>query len=255
MHPALLAATAAVALLLAGPAAATASADFAAGRWAQAAAAATPASPIADLVAGGRAAAVQAAYLTPSKAAARALLLRSDSLLRAALAKSPNDPDVVLHLAITTGYLAKLDRAPALAKQARQGMEFVLARRPADAFALAALGGWHGESVATLGGFLAGTVLGAKRSEFTRLSDRAIAADATSPVYPAFYASTLLALDAGNAARARTLLERATAQRTSDAFEALIQRNARAILAPLAAGNVAEARAVAKRLGPLGTAA
>lgn len=242
-------------VLFAAPASAGPAADaFAAGRWAQATAAVTPASTTPDLIAAGRAAAVQAAYLTSSKDAARTLLLRSDAQLRAALAKSPDDPEAVLHLAITTGYLAKLDRTPALAKQARQGMEFVLARRPADGLALAALGGWHGESVATLGGFLAGTVLGAKRGEFVRLFDRALAADPASPVVPAFYASTLLALGAGSAPRARVLLERAVALRPADAFAALVQRNARAILTPLAAGDIAAARAAAKRLSPLGTA-
>jgi DNA-binding GntR family transcriptional regulator len=70
---------------------------------------------------------------------------------------------------------------------------------------------------------------------------------------PVFAASTLLALSADNAARARTLLERAAKAPARDGFERLVQDNGRTILDALAAGDVARARETAKRLSPLGT--
>ncbi len=127
-------------------------------------------------------------------------------------------------------------------------------KRPGDALALGAMGGWHGESVATLGKFIAGTALGAKEGEALRFFDKAVAAPGADPAVPVFYASTLLALSEKNAAKARGLLARALKTKPADGFEALVQRNARAILAALEKGDAAEARAIAKRLSPLGTA-
>jgi len=243
-------------LLASAPADAKLAAEaFGAGRFADAATAGRAEGTTEALILAGRAAATQAAWQTPDKAKARALLLQAEADFAAALKREPGNLDAQLQQGIAVGYRAKLENSPGLAKQARKSFEAVLAKRPGDALALGAMGGWHGESVATLGKFIAGTALGAKEAESLRFFDKAVAAPGADPAVPVFYASTLLALSEKNAAKARGLLARALKAKPSDGFEALVQRNARAILAALEKGDVAAARATAKRLSPLGSAA
>jgi tetratricopeptide (TPR) repeat protein len=245
-----------VALLLASaPAAAHASAAsaFAAGDFASAATAGRAEQTAPSLVLAGRATALEAAFKTTDKARARTLLAQAVADFDAALKKDPASFDAIVQRGIAIGYQAKLERAPGLAKQARKSFETALAKRPGDAVALGAMGGWHGEAVATLGKFLAGTALGAKEGESLKFYDKALAAPGADPAIPVFYASTLLGLSADNAPKARTLLERAVKARPVDGFDKLMQANARAILAPLAKGDVPGARRTAARLAPLGT--
>ena len=124
---------------------------------------------------------------------------------------------------------------------------------PQDALAWAALGGWHGEAVATLGGFLASAALGAKKAEAIKAFDTALTKPGAGAVVPTYYAFTLLSLDAGNAARAQALLSQATRATPADAFEALLKRHAEQVLPLLQKKDVAGARALAKRLQPFGT--
>lgn len=243
-----------VALLLTGvPGAAMTSAEaFRAGNFAAAAKAGLAERSPESLVLACRSYALSGAYQTSDKAAARALLNQAVAACDAALKARPGDPDATLQRGIAVGYIAKMDRSPGGAKEARRAFETVLVKRPNDPHALAAMGGWHGESVATLGGFLAGTVLGAKKGEAVKFFDRAVAAS-SDPVVSTFYASTLLALDEDNAPRARQLLERAVAARGGDGYELMMQRHAREILVAMAKGGAAAAQEAAARLGPLGT--
>lgn len=242
-------------LLLASPAAAEtgAAALFDAGDFAGAAAAGEAEKTAAGFTLAGRARSTQAAFETRDKATARALLLAAEKDFDAALALQPGRPDALLQKAIAIGYRAKLERSPGLAKQAKRNFEALLAARPKDALVLGTLGGWHGESVATLGRFIAGTVLGAKEAEAIRFYDRALAAPGADPVIPVFYATTLLALSADHGAKAKALLQRSLRTPAGDGFEALLQKNARAILVPLEKGDIVAARAVAAQLAPLGT--
>lgn len=241
-------------LLAAAPVAAAPSADaFAAGRFAEAATAGRAEGTAAGLITAGRATSTIAAWQTPDKARARALLGQAEQDFARVLKADTGNLDALLQHGITVGYIAKLERSPGLAKQARQSFEAVLAKRPNDAIALGAMGGWHGEAIVTLGKFLAGTALGAREAESLRFYDKALAAPGADPAIPVFYASTLLGLSAGNAAKAKALLERAVKSRPADGFDRLIQANARAILVPLAKGDIPSARSTAKRLAPLGT--
>ncbi|MBS3962464.1 MAG: hypothetical protein KGZ61_11645 [Sandarakinorhabdus sp.] len=248
---------AAVALLLASaPADARLAAEaFGAGRFAEAAAAGRAEGTTQALILAGRAAAIQAVWQTPDRASAHALLLQAESDFSAALRRDPANLDALLQQGIVVGYRARLENSPGLARQARRAFEAVLAGRPGDALALGAMGGWHGESVATLGKFIAGTALGARETEALRFFDKAMAAPGAMPAVPIFYASMLLAFSDRNADKARGLLAQGLKAKPSDGFEALLQRNARAILAALERGDVATARATARRLSPLGTAA
>lgn len=241
-------------LLAAAPAAASPSADaFAAGKFADAAAIGRKEATAQSLLTAGRALATQAAWQTTDRETARKLLVQAEADLTASLALAPGNPDALLQRAVVIGYQAKLAKSPGLAKQARAGFEAVLAKEPGSALAQGAMGGWHGEAVATLGKFLAGTALGAKEAEAIRWFDRAVATRGGDPAIPLFYASTLLGLSADNAPKAKALLQRAVKAAPADGFDRLMQANARAILAPLDKGDVKTAQATAKRLSPLGS--
>ncbi|MGL6044562.1 MAG: hypothetical protein ACRC1J_11620 [Sandaracinobacteroides sp.] len=237
------------------PAAAQTSAAyyFQSGNFAQAAAAGRAEKSAAALIIAGRSASTLAAFQTQDKAAARDLLLAAERDFNAALLVQPGNPEALLQKAIAIGYRAKLERSVGLAKQSRRNFESILGRYPTDALALAAMGGWHGESVATLGKFLAGTALGAKEVESIRFFDKAVAAPGADPLVPIFYASTLMALSANNVPKARALLLRSLKTAPTDGFEALVQKNGRTVLAQLDKGDLAGARTTAARLAPLGT--
>ena len=241
-------------LLGAAPAAASPAVQaFDAGRFQEALSAGRKENTAAGLIAAGRAGSTIATYQTTDRKKARELLLGAERDFDAALALQPGQPDALLQKAIAIGYRAKLENNIGLAKQSRKNFEALLARRPNDALALGAMGGWHGEAVATLGKFIAGTALGAKEAEGLRYFEKAIAAPGADPVVPVFYATTLLNLSAGNAPKAKALLLRAVKSPASDGFERLMVQNGRAILAPLEKGDVEAAQAAAQRVGPFGT--
>jgi tetratricopeptide (TPR) repeat protein len=238
----------------AAPAAASAAMDaFEAGRFAEAVTSGRKEGTAQSLLVAGRSISTIAAFQTTDRKLAREQLLQAERDFDASLALQPGNPDALLQKAIAIGYRAKLENNIGLAKQTRKNFEALLAKRPNDALALGAMGGWHGESVATLGKFLAGTALGAKEAESLRFYEKAIASPGADPAVPVFYATTLLNLSEGNAPKAKALLQRAARAKADDGFERLMQQHARAILAPLEKGDVAAAREKAKRLGPLGT--
>jgi len=244
-----------LALLLAGsPAlAATAEEAFEAGRFAEAVNAGRRENSVGGLVAAGRAGSTIAVYQTTDRRKARDLLLAAERDFDAALALQPGQLDALLQKAIAVGYRAKLENNLGLARQSRRNFESILAKRPDDALALGAMGGWHGEAVATLGKFIAGAALGAREGEGLRFYEKALAAPGADPAVPLFYATTLLNLSPDNAPKAKALLQRAAKAQADDGFERLVQQNARTILALLEKGDVKTAQATASRLAPLGT--
>ncbi len=241
----------ALALAAATPAAADPQALFASGRFAEAAAAGAQAQTPAALIAAGRAAATQAGWISRDRREAERLLEEARRLFDRALALEPANAEALLQRAVATGYLAKLRGSRTLAREARQGFEAAIARAPGDPLAYAGLGGWHGESVATLGPVAARVGLGATRANFERNFARAIELGPSGPVVPTFNAFTLLALD-GDPAAARGLLEEADRARAADAFEQLVQREGRAVLALLRRGDTRGARQEAALRSPLG---
>lgn len=239
----------------AAPAAADTASLFRDGRFAEAGQAGVTEGTPEALVLAARGVLAVAAYRTTDKPRALQLCDEAANLADAALAKRPGYPAALLQKGIAVGYVAKLERSPGRAKAARKLMDQARAAAPDDPLAWAALGGWHGEAVATLGSFLAGTALGAKKSESIKAFEAALAKGADGAVVPTFYAFTLLALDADNAPRARTLLSQAVRVIPRDGFEALLKRQAEQVLPLLQKNDVAGARALAKRLQPFGTLA
>ena len=241
-------------LLVSAPALASAATDaFHAGRFAEAVSAGRKENSAAGLIAAGRAGSTIAAFQTSDRKKARELLMAAERDFDAALALAPGNPEALLQKAIAIGYRAKLENNIGLAKQARRNFEALLAKRPNDALVLGALGGWHGEAIATLGKFIAGTALGASAKDGQRYYDKAVASPGADPVVSVFYATTLLNLSADNAPKAKALLQRAVRAPATDGFERLMQQNGRAMLAPLEKGDVAAAEAAARRTGAFGT--
>ncbi len=243
-----------VALLLATatPAFADAAASFHDGRWAEAMREGRAEGTPASLILAGRATLTVAGYQLTDKAQAKAAIDAAQRDFEAALAKAPNNSEAAIQRAIALGYRAKLDRSPGEAKATRKAMEAVLARDPTNALANAALGGWHGGAIATLGGFLAGSVLGASRSASERYFATALAREPKNIIHPVTYAFTLLDLDADNGPKAATLLRGAVALPVRDAYDTQNRKGAAAVLALLDKGDADGARTLAKKIQPFG---
>lgn len=244
----------AVAILAIGaPALADTASLFRDGKFAEAAqAGAREGTPEAQVLAARSLLAV-AAYRTADKPRAIALCNEAGALADAALKQKPGYGPAILQKGIAVGYVSKLERSQGKGKAARQLMDAARAAMPNDAVAWAALGGWHGEAVATLGGFLAGAALGAKKAEAIKAFDTALTKSGAGAAVPTYYAFTLLSLDADNAPRARALLTQATRAAPGDAYDVLLKRQAEQVLPLLVKNDVAGARALAKRLQPFGT--
>lgn len=241
-------------LLVATPSSAkTAAQYFTAGDFASAAVQGQRENTAAGHIIAGRGLSVIAAWQTPTKAGARALLQDAEAEFNAALALSPGNLDAMLQKGIVEGYLGKIDRSPGLARNSRKQFETVLKQRPNDITALCAMGSWHGVTVATLGKFMAASVLGARADDAIRYLDKSTAPKDAPSSLLFLHATTLLALSADNAEQAKALLARSVQGQAQDGLERLLQAHSRAILEPLRKGDVAAARAVSKRLSPLGT--
>lgn len=242
----------ATALLAFAPAGGDTATLFRDGRFADAATSGAKDNTPESLVLAARSLLAVAAYRTTDKAQALRLSGEAAQLADAALARHPGHAPALLQKGIALGYIAKLHRSPGEAKQARKLMDQARAADPQNPLVWAALGGWHGESVATLGSFVAGTVLGARKAESMKAFETALAKAPYNATVPTFYAFTLLALDADNAARARDLLAQATRIVPRDGFETLMKRQAEQVLPLLRRNDVAGARTLAKRLQPFG---
>lgn len=192
-----------------------------------------------------------AAFTARTRDQAVAAVATALTQAEATLAREPNDREAQLQRAIAIGYRAKLRKGAADAKEARRLMEALVAADPRNAEARAALAGWHLDAVATLGGFLARTVLGAKKADGVAGLDMAMRLGGNRALFPAMAALTRIQIDKGDAANARALAERAVGSQAPTPLDRIMQRNAVLLLVPLRAGDGAGAQALAGRLLPL----
>ena len=242
-------------LALSGPALADAAASFQSGKWpaaiSQGRAEATPAS----LTLAGRAQLAMAAYQTTDKAQALAQVQRAEADFDAVLAKAPGNVEAQMQKAVAIGYRAKLTKSPGLAKDSRARFEAVRAAHPDSALAWSAIGGWHGGAIATLGSFMAGTMLGAKSAEVERNFSQALKLDPSNPSLRTIYAMTLLDLDKNNGAKAAAVLNGIGAMPARDGFETLLRAQGVQLAAAIKAGDAKAAQATARRMQAFGTLA
>lgn len=196
---------------------------------------------------------VAAAFSTPDKAQAIAKVANAERAAAAQLARAPGDREAMLQRAIAIGYRAQLTRTLSDAKTAKKMFEGLVAAEPADPEALMALAGWHLEAVADVGGMLAGAVLGARKATGLATLDRAVAAGRNRhALFPAYAGLIRMRLSPRDLAAARPLLEAAVAAPAPTPLDRIMQRNARAMLVPVRAGNGKAASALAKQLLPFG---
>ncbi|WP_303811436.1 hypothetical protein [Sandarakinorhabdus limnophila] len=239
---------AALMMLLASPASAAAVDEFRAGNWAAAVRDGRAENSVESLVLAGRAQLSIAGYQTDSKDRALALVAAAEKDFDTALARAPGSVDAQLQKAIAIAYRAQLTRGIALAKETRRRFETIRTAHPGNSLVWGALGGWHGGAVATVGSFLAGTALGAKKTEMERCYAQALKLAPGLPSTRVFFAITLLDLDASNANRAAGLLKGLDNLPAQDGFEAMVKRQGLELAAVLIKGDAAAAQATARKL-------
>jgi tetratricopeptide (TPR) repeat protein len=240
-------------LSFAAPALADAATAFRDGKWSTAMAQGRDEATPAGLVLAGRSQLAVAAYETRDKAQALAQVERAEADFDAALAKNPKDRAAQMQKAVAIGYRAKLTKSPGLGKDARKRFETVRDANPDYALAWSAVGGWHAGAIATLGNFMAGTVLGAKPAEIERNFGQALKLDPNNPSLRAIYAMSLLDIDRDNAPKAATILNGIGRLPANDGFDALLRAQGVQLAAALKAGDTKAAQALARRLQAFGT--
>ncbi len=194
-----------------------------------------------------------AAYQTNDRPRAEQLISVAMADADKALAQSPNHVEATLQSAVALGYRAKLRQSPGIAKDAKKYMDRALQLAPENAFASIALAGWNGESVADIGSFLAGTVLGAKKDTAIKYYEQALKLDPTSPTFPIFYAFNLYRLDNSKyTGKVTQLLTGAVSLKARDGFEAMNISHARDVLAALKTGDSTRTKALIKQYQPFG---
>jgi hypothetical protein len=239
---------AALLLALASPATAAAIDEFRAGDWAGAVREGRTENTVDSLILSGRAQLAIAGYQTTDKTRALAVVAAAEADFDKALARAPTNVEAQLQKAIAIAYRAQLTKGIGLAKETRRRFEAIRTAHPGNSLVWGALGGWHGGAVATVGSFLAGTALGAKKSEMERCYAQALKLAPGLPSTRVFFAITLLDLDAGNATRAAGLLKGLESLPVQDGFEALLKRQGLELAAVLAKGDAAAAQATAREL-------
>ena len=172
-----------------------------------------------------------------------ACLKRGEAFARRAIAADGNAADGHVWLAASLGYearivglvRARLDDDPA---QAREHLDAALKTQPDNAYALAALGGWHVEVVRTGGNFLAGKLYGASLEQGLALFDHAVRMAPRNIAVRYQIALSLAGLDPEmHRARIESELDAAIHAPPETAYEKFVQGRAMELLALLKRGD------------------
>nr|WP_034161170.1 hypothetical protein [Sphingomonas sp. ERG5] len=193
-----------------------------------------------------------AAFQATDKARALALIGQAIAESDRILASQAGDREATLQRSIAIGYRAKLTRNRADAGTSLRMFEALAARDPRDAEAQMVIAGWHLDAIDQLGGFIARTVLGAKTQAGEAALARATALGSQRAFFPGLAAMMQIRLNTGDVVKARQWAEAAALAPTPTPLDALMQRNAIAILPALRANNGKAAAALARKLLPFG---
>ena len=192
-----------------------------------------------------------AAFATADKAAALAQIQAVNKETGAVLARQPANREAQLVHAMAIGYEAKLTRSRSMAVAAKADFEGLATRDPRDPEALAAIGSWHLDAVASLGSFLAGTALGASKAKGMAALDRAVALGGGRALFLGVSALLRLELDPGDK-RGLALLQAAAKGSTPTPLDGQMQRSANLVLKKMQGGSSADIKALCRQLLPLG---
>ena len=193
----------------------------------------------------------QAVFTARDKAAALTQIAGAEANANATLAKAPHDSEALLTRAMAIGYRAKLNKSRHDALECRAQFEALVAKNPQDPEAQAALGGWHIDAVAALGGLTARGVLGARKAVGYAATDRAVALGGDRALFTGLAALLRLSLDPDDA-RGAALANAAVRGTTPTTLDRLMQRRAGELVNALKGGDRRMVQALAKRLLPLG---
>lgn len=183
-----------------------------------------------------KAAGVYGGYLEPDAARAEQVLLQAATLAARAVAAAPDYANAHYFHAFALGrYSQRISVLKALAEghatRVRKGLERALELVPKHADAHVALGLYHAEIVAKVGGIAARLTYGASADAAEGHFERALALDPDSPVGPLEYANALVMMHGSKGRRrAEDLYRRAAASRPADAMERLDVERAREAL-------------------------
>lgn len=200
-----------------------------------------------------RAMLVGAAFNTPSKAQATAMVNAALASLDRTLAANPQDRDAQLQRGIGLGYRGQLTRSVGDARASRAALTRFAQANPNDPDAYIALGGWHVSVLDTVGGFIGGTVLGANRRTGLTALDRAVRLGGNRAFFPAYAGLMRISTDKDDT-QALALLDRAARGETPTEVDRITKAAAVRVAARLRAGDSAGASALAAQLRPFGRA-
>jgi len=192
----------------------------------------------------------QASFQTTDKDIALSLIARGLAEAEAILAANPNDREAQMQRGVAIGDRAHLTRSPSDAKMTRHIFEGLLAANPRDPEAHLALATWHLDTVDA--GFLASTMLGAKKEIGLAELDKAVALGGGRPFFTGFAALMRIRLNPRDIAAARSLAEQAAAAPAPTPLDRIAKRQAQALLIPLRSGDGRTAALLARKLLPFG---
>ena len=207
--------------------------------------------PVAAAASPSRDMLTQAVFAARDKATALAQIAGAEANANATLARTPGDADALLTRAMAIGYRAKLTHSRHDALDARAQFEALVAKNPRDPEAQAALGGWHIDAVAALGGFTARGVLGARKAVGYESTDRAVALGGNRALFTGLAALLRLSLDPDDA-RGAALANAAIGGTAPTLLDRIMQRRAGEMVTVLKGGDRRAVQALAARLLPLG---
>ena len=194
----------------------------------------------------------RAAFQSVSKSAALADVKAGLAATKRRLASAPRDRDAMLQHGIALGYRARLTRSPSDAKASRSVFQQLAASDPNDARAQMALAFWNLDAVDDLGGFLARTLLGAKRDAGEQALARAVRLGAADPFLQGMAAMVTIREDPSAIAAARTLAERAVRLPAETSLDRMIQQGLKPVIAALRSGDGKQAANLARKRLPFG---
>ena len=191
-----------------------------------------------------------AAAQASDKTAALAQVTQAITATEAQLAANPNDREALLQHAVGIGNRAKLNKSPGDAKTARRLFEAYAGNNPRDPEGQLAIASWHLDTIAS--GFMATTVLGAKRDVGLAALNRAVQLGQSHPFFTGFAAMMRIRLDPSDVVASRQLAEQAAAAAATTPLDRIAKRDAEQLLIPLRAGDGRAAAALARKLLPFG---
>lgn len=194
---------------------------------------------------------INAAFFTTDRDVALAKVKDAEAASVAVLARRPADREAQMTRAMAVSYRAKLTGSRSDALAARAQFEALITTQPRDPEARAALGGWHIESMATLGTMVARMALGARKSVGLGALDKAVALGGDRAMFTGLAALLRAELDPADPA-VRSLAEAAVKGSTPTPLDRIMQHHAGELLVLLKTANAAAVKARCQQLLPFG---